>query len=368
MPINWNLLNPNAPADIANSFSQGRNQEISRQDALQGQQMNAMKMQQSQQRQAMEGLKVLGPISVGLLKNPENYEQAASWLTQQFPDIAGKMPATYEEALPYIKQTASVYQQMNPTQYTMKDGQYIPTQPGQGPVIQAEGYVKPPPTGYTRTGSGGLQIDPGYQSGETSIKAAGKPQTTVINEIGDKSMTELGKEMSKGIVKMRDDASGALIGLRSLNEARTLIDSGIITGTGAEWLTQAGNLLSSRMGFKEFADPVANTQAYAATMGNQVGQIIKQFGSGTGLSDADREYAEKIVGGKITLSEPALRKLLDINEKAYKNVIKNYNKLANQAMTRPGAEGLPYDLRIQSDFGGDDKDIFSEADAIIGGQ
>ena len=66
----------------------------------------------------MERLKVLGPISVGLLKNPENYKQAASWLTQQFPDIAGKMPATYEEALPYIKQTASVYQQMNPVKNT----------------------------------------------------------------------------------------------------------------------------------------------------------------------------------------------------------------------------------------------------------
>ena len=111
-------------------------------------------------------------------------------------------------------------------------------------------------------------------------------------------------------------------------------------------MTNFGNFLSSRLGIKFDNDPVANTQAYAATMGNQVGQIIKQFGSGTGLSDADREYAEKIVGGKVTLNEQALRKLLDINERAYKNVIEEYNSRANQVMGKPGASSLPYDLRV----------------------
>jgi hypothetical protein len=143
---------------------------------------------------------------------------------------------------------------------------------------------------------------------------------------------------------------GAASSLDNIIEARNLLDAGVITGTGANFLTNMGNLLSSRLGFTMFEDPVANTQAYAATMGNQVGQIIKQFGAGTGLSDADREYAEKIVGGKITLNEKALRKLIAINEKAFTNVIKRYNKKADQAMKQPGAEGLPYDLRVEYDF------------------
>ena len=81
-------------------------------------------------------------------------------------------------------------------------------------------------------------------------------------------------------------------------------------------------------------------------MGTQVGQIIKQFGSGTGLSDADREYAEKIVGGKITVNEAAIKKLMGINKKAFENVIANYNTKAEQVMNKPGASELPYDLRV----------------------
>ena len=124
------------------------------------------------------------------------------------------------------------------------------------------------------------------------------------------------------------------------------MDKGIITGTGAQFITNVGNLLSSRFGFKQFEDPVANTQAYQAAMGRQVGEIIKQFGAGTGLSDADRDYAEKAAGGKISLTEQSLRKIITINEKAYKNVIKNYNEKASEIMNKPGSEGLLYDMRL----------------------
>lgn len=170
--------------------------------------------------------------------------------------------------------------------------------------------------------------------------------SSVNVEVGEKSMTELGKEMSKDLVAERKDVQGAVASLENMKAAEDLLNSGMITGAGAEFLTNAGNLLASRLGFKAAEDPVANTQAFAATMGNQVGQIIKQFGSGTGLSDADREYAEKIVGGKITLNEKAIRRLLAINKKAYSNVIKRFNKKAEQAMKKPGSEQLPYDLRI----------------------
>jgi hypothetical protein len=181
-----------------------------------------------------------------------------------------------------------------------------------------------------------------------STAAAGADKIDV--NVGDKSMTELGKEMSKALVSERKDVQGAVTSLENLKEAKSMLDSGMITGTGAEFLTNAGNLLASRLGFEAAEDPVANTQAFAATMGTQVGQIIKQFGSGTGLSDADREYAEKIVGGKITLNEKAIRKLIRINEKAFKNVIRRFNKKASQAMSRPGADSLPYDLRVDYEF------------------
>ena len=177
------------------------------------------------------------------------------------------------------------------------------------------------------------------------------PDGTVVEmggagQTADAGMKELNKQMGKSLVKQREDAQGAVKALESVYEAKNLLKAGIITGTGAEWITSFGNLLSSRLGFN-YGDPVANTQAFAATMGNQVGQIIKQFGAGTGLSDADREYAEKIVGGKITLNEGAIRRLIYINEKAHKNVINRYNQTAKQAKKRKGAENLLFDLELE---------------------
>ena len=177
-------------------------------------------------------------------------------------------------------------------------------------------------------------------------RAASGTRININNKVGEGSMTKLGEKMSEQLVSERPDVVGAVAGLETIKEAKKLLNSGMITGAGAEYMVSFGNFLSSRLGITYAKDPVANSQAYAAMMGSQVGQIIKQFGSGTGLSDADREYAEKIAGGKISLSEPALRKIISINEKAYNNVVKNFNKRADQAMTRPGASGLPYDLRV----------------------
>jgi hypothetical protein len=61
-------------------------------------------------------------------------------------------------------------------------------------------------------------------------------------------------------------------------------------------------------------------------MANNVGRLIKQFGAGTGLSNADREYAEKMAGGKITLDDKAINRILDINERISRNVIRAHNK------------------------------------------
>ena len=65
-------------------------------------------------------------------------------------------------------------------------------------------------------------------------------------------------------------------------------------------------------------------------MAQNVGRIIKQFGAGTGLSNADREYAEKMAGGKITLDRKAIERILDINERAARNVITLHNKRASE--------------------------------------
>lgn len=212
-------------------------------------------------------------------------------------------------------------------------------------------------------------LSPGQQrrSGETNkVLATGLPKKEgplVVNRIGDKSMTELGKEMGKDLVTQRKDVEGSVQSLKNIHEAKKLLDSGVITGVGAKFITDVGNVLSTRLGFHAFDDPVKNTEAYFSIIGMQVGQIIKQFGSGTGLSDADREYAERIVAGDITLTEKSLRKIIDINERGHRNIIKDFNKKADQVMKKEGSSELPYDLRVHMpQF---EENLKLDADALI---
>lgn len=312
---------------------------------------------------------------IGAYENDPHLGQVVKQLKSQNFTVTGKgetevtRPFTQEELLALTKSAkddvvagAIANGQPGNYQVKMKGGKVVsfaPAKPIGTPTkvydesgkLLREAYPKADGTFDLKPGETTKQPDlltPQEEAQKKRIRAAGKTDVTV--NTGTKSMEKLGEEMSKVLVAERKDVQGAVSGLNNLKEAEKLVNSGVITGTGAEYLINMGNFLSSRLGINLGKTPVENTQAYTATMGNQVGQIIKQFGSGTGLSDADREYAEKIVGGKITLTEGAIKKLMGINKRAFENVIKNYNQRADQAMKRPGAESLPYDLRVEYDF------------------
>lgn len=70
---------------------------------------------------------------------------------------------------------------------------------------------------------------------------------------------------------------------------------------------------------------VATTQEYMATAGRQVGSIIRLFGAGTGLSDADRQYAERIAGGDINVPIDALKRIVRAAKEASLGQIQRYN-------------------------------------------
>lgn len=144
--------------------------------------------------------------------------------------------------------------------------------------------------------------------------------------------TELGKGQAKKLLDDKVAAEDASNIIRTVQQGRQLLQSGMITGFGAEALTQIGSALN-QAGFNFAEDAVANTQAFSANMAQNVGRIIKQFGAGTGLSNADREYAEKMAGGKVTLDRKAIERILDINERAARNVIALHNKNARSVKT-----------------------------------
>jgi hypothetical protein len=138
--------------------------------------------------------------------------------------------------------------------------------------------------------------------------------------------TELGKEQAGDLIKSRAAARDAVAIIDTVKTGRDIMKSGMITGAGAEFLVNLNQGLKTVGIDAGYADAAANSQAFAANMANNVGKLIKQFGAGTGLSNADREYAEKMAGSKITLDAKAIDRILDINERASRNVITRHNK------------------------------------------
>jgi len=186
------------------------------------------------------------------------------------------------------------------------------------------------------------QQDPAYAE---MLRRKQQADTTRIELDMRKFGDSLGKKAAESVVADYDKYNSLVTGFSTLDEAEKLLDKGVITGTGAKFITSVGGALQ-QLGFNKYADPVANTQAYAALMGNEVAKIIKEFGAGTGLSDADREYAEKIAGGNIELTEGALRELIRLNRKYRTQAIERYNKKAKKVMESEAGKSMPYSLVI----------------------
>lgn len=136
----------------------------------------------------------------------------------------------------------------------------------------------------------------------------------------------LGAGQSKKIMESQTAAQGAAQILQTNDVGRSLLKSGAITGAGADFFVGLNKALKQANIDFGYADAATNSQAYGAAMAANTGQLIKQFGAGTAISDADRAYATKAAAGEITMDEAAIRKVLDINDRAARNVINRHNK------------------------------------------
>ena len=99
-------------------------------------------------------------------------------------------------------------------------------------------------------------------------------------------------------------------------------DKGIISGPVASWRLQIEKLSGS--------EKAANTEAFISTAGRQVFEMVKSLGSGAGISNTDRDYAEKVAGGKIELNEASIRKITEIGERVSRATIRRYNTKAGK--------------------------------------
>ena len=173
------------------------------------------------------------------------------------------------------------------------------------------------------------------------------PGVTVTMPVQEKSFDMgLGSGQAKRILDSQVTAQDAADILKTNEVGRSLLKSGAITGAGADFFVGLNKALKQGGIDFGYADAAVNSQAYGAAMAANTGKLIKQFGAGTAISDADREYATKAAAGQITMDEAAIRKVLDINDRASRNVIERHNKSVKNVKTNiPLEVELPPEIK-----------------------
>jgi hypothetical protein len=169
----------------------------------------------------------------------------------------------------------------------------------------------------------GIQVD---DEGKKTSYGSRPPVGDKITATASTGVNPYNKKMAEDFFKSKEKVPTALKSLRNLETMEGLLDEGMMTGSMSDVQLTVGNFLKKTGLWDDKNGLVKNTQTYFSATAKETANIIKDFGAGTGLSDADREYALKAAGGDITMDEEALRNIIKINRVATINTIANWNQ------------------------------------------
>lgn len=110
--------------------------------------------------------------------------------------------------------------------------------------------------------------------------------------------------------------------------SRSLMEEGIITGAGANFLSGMASI-GVQLGIvpQGVEDTLIATQTFMAERGKQVLALLGSgdVGAGTGISDKDVAFMKEVAGQQITLNKETLARIMSIEEKAARNAIATSN-------------------------------------------
>jgi len=163
------------------------------------------------------------------------------------------------------------------------------------------------------------------------------PAIQKIQNIAEGLAGGLVKEGLKGFQDSLEAAQKAASAISSVNRSYPLIDE-MFTGALAQ--VQLNISRYARAFGIELADldRIANTEVYTATAGERLANFIKNLGSGTGISNADREYASAVVAGNITVDAEGLKRLLKALKVDAQEKIKSYQRIRSAIKDKLGPE------------------------------
>jgi len=163
------------------------------------------------------------------------------------------------------------------------------------------------------------------------------PQVQKIQNIAAGMGDELAKAGAKNFTEAYDNAKKAAETITSVNRSLPLVDN-MFTGAAAEIKLNISRY-AREFGI-ELANPeaIADTQVYIADSGRRLADFIRNLGSGTGISDSDRKYAEQVVAGNITVDADGLKRLLKALKVDAEGRIDSYKKIRKQVKEKLGAD------------------------------
>ena len=163
------------------------------------------------------------------------------------------------------------------------------------------------------------------QPGEIGLTQA-PPQVQKVEQIASEMGTELAKVGAKNFTDLQEKAMKAAETIRSIDESFPMIDD-MFTGALANVKLNV-NRYAMAFGI-DLGDleGITNTETYAAMAATRVADYITNLGAGTGLSDADREFAQAVVAGNVTADASSLKRILTSLRDGAVNKINKYNEV-----------------------------------------
>jgi hypothetical protein len=168
------------------------------------------------------------------------------------------------------------------------------------------------------------------------------PNRQQVENIANYTSELLAEAGVKHFQELHESTSQTIATLNNIEEVLPLTDE-MITGATAQpelFVRRIKSELSEFLGIDADDPALQNTEAYIALAAPRVAEIIKNFGAGTGLSDADREFANKAAAGDIAMTAASLQRILKILKKAGENKVDLYNRTVKEMGVAPGAYGF----------------------------
>ena len=141
-------------------------------------------------------------------------------------------------------------------------------------------------------------------------------ETRALNQAGELS-SALTKAGVTSFVDLTDQARTANSTLTTNEEGRKILDEGVFVGSLLAAPVNEVLLVAKAFGAEgEAVASAENAQRFMSTRVVEIGNAIKMFGSGTGLSDKDAALAALAAAGDMKMTETNIRELMRIADEA----------------------------------------------------